>query len=267
MNQSDVQYAADKLAQLKSEFQVDIFQDWGDNSGTWQAGYWMRDELDQLHNVLDCLASCVGGPGRLKEYTGGVTVRKADIGSHGGEALSHRISLSTKGAFSPWTVVHEFAHAWDANFGWRLSAALEKYTGGHTSLLQSWILKFLGKPDLMNRGFERTPGHYGRLPGCNGGGYFYGDKPGGSDWNFNRKEDFAECIAMYVGWERNNDLSQHAKDRIIRFKLKNGDKDGFGVTDNWADYAKYFYPENGDYTKTKRWQFVTDLVNGKINLI
>jgi hypothetical protein len=30
------------------------------------------------------------------------------------------------------------------------------------------------------------------------------------------------------------------------------------------DYAKRFYPDNGDYTKTKRWQFVDDLVNDQI---
>jgi hypothetical protein len=32
------------------------------------------------------------------------------------------------------------------------------------------------------------------------------------------------------------------------------------------DYAKRFYPDNGDYTKTKRWQFVDDLVNGRITV-
>ena len=50
------------------------------------------------------------------------------------------------------------------------------------------------------------------------------------------------------------------------FPNNNGEKDGFGTSDNWKDYAKYFYPENGDYTKTKRWQFVDDLVNGKVNV-
>ncbi len=263
MYQSDAQYAAEKLAQLKSEFRVEVVPDWMDDGGAWQPGNWAREELDQLHNTLTCFVDCIGGQEKFKEYVGGVKVRKADIGTHGGEAQKHQVTFALKG-FTPWTTVHEFAHAWDANRCWSFSRKLEKYTGGHTNLVQSWIVKFLGKPDLMNRKYEKTPGHYGRLPGCNAAGYFYGDKPGGSDWNFNRKEDFAESVAMYVGWERGNDLSKHARDRIIRYKLTNGEKDGFGVSDKWQEYAGYFYPENGDYTKTKRWQFVDGLVNGKI---
>ena len=266
MNQADTQYATEKLAQLKSEFDVDIFKDWGDEAGTWNMGFWIKDELDRLHSILTCFADCIGGPEKFKGYTGGVTVKKADIGTHGGEALVRRISLATKSPFTPWTVVHEFAHTWDAKYKWKLSEILEKYTGGHTNLVESWFVKLFGKPDSGLRGYERTRGRYGRLPGCNAAGYFYGDLPGGSDWNFNRKEDFAESIAMYVGWERNNDLSQHAKKRILRYELDNGAKDGFGVEDNWKDYAKYFYPPQGDYAKTKRWKFVDDLVNGRITI-
>jgi len=266
MNQSDAPYAMERVANLKSMFLVDIERDWGEDTGTWQMGYWAKDELDKLHNVLDCFASYIGGYDKFKECTGGVTVKKADIGTHGGEALKRRVSFSTKAKISPWTVVHEFAHAWDANYGWRLSEELEKYTGGHTSLIQSWFVKVFGNADSGLRTPEKTPGRYGRLPGCNAAGYFYGDIPGGSDWNFNKKEDFAESIAMYIGWERDNELSKHAKDRIIRYEFKNGEKDGFGVADNWTDYKKYFYPENGDYTRTNRWQFVDDLVNGKIKI-
>jgi hypothetical protein len=48
--------------------------------------------------------------------------------------------------------------------------------------------------------------------------------------------------------------------------LEDGAQDkNFGV-DNWAYYRKYFYPEGGDYSKTKRWQFVDDLVHGKIRV-
>jgi hypothetical protein len=266
MHQADRVYAAERLAQLKSEFLVEISRDWGDDTGSWQEGYWAKEELDKLHNTLVCFAGCIGGPERVKEWTGGVTVKKADIGSHGGEALARRVSFSTKSSFSPWTVVHEFAHAWDAKYGWRLSQALEKYTGGFTSPVRSILKKFLGKPDSGIWDYEKTAGRYGRLPGCNLAGYFYGDKPSGSNWSFNRKEDFAESVAMYVGWERNNDLSTHARNRIVRYKLNNGEKDPFGIVDNWQDYATHFYPENGDYTTTKRWQFVDDLVHRKINV-
>jgi hypothetical protein len=266
MNQVDVPSISERLAQLKSEFLVDIAQDWGDQTGTWQPGYWAKEEFDKLFDTLNCLAGCIGGAEKLKEFTGGVTVRKADIGSHGGEALARRVSFSTKGTFTPWTVVHEFAHAWDAKYGWQLSVALEKYTGGYTNPALSLLKKVFGKPDSGLRNYEKTPGRYGRLPGCNLAGYFYGDKPSGSNWSFNRKEDFAESVAMFVGWERGNDLSTHARYRVVRYKLNNGEKDPFGIVDNWQDYARYFYPENGDYTKTKRWQFVEDLANGKIKI-
>lgn len=266
MNRDDISYVSGRLEQLKSEYLVDVFTDWGDDTDGWKPGTWAKDEFDKLHNILSCLAGCIGGPEKLRNYTGGVTVKKADMGTHGGEALKHQVSLSTKYAFSAWTVVHEFAHAWDAHYGWRLSRLLENYTGGHTSLIHSWFVKRWGKPDCGVNGYEKQPGRWGRLPGCNRAGYFYGDKPSGSDWNFNRKEDFAECVAMYVGWERNNDLSDHARKRIVHYEMKNGDKDGFGVVDNWADYAKYFYPENGDYTKTKRWQFIDELVKGKVRI-
>jgi hypothetical protein len=48
--------------------------------------------------------------------------------------------------------------------------------------------------------------------------------------------------------------------------LKNGEKDPFNIVDNWMDYAQRFYPDQGDYTKTKRWQFVDELVHGRIEV-
>jgi hypothetical protein len=264
MEQADSQYAQAELAQLKADYDVEVVADWGDGKGEWQTGTWTRTELDRLHTQMALMAGFLGGNEKFVRHLGGVTVRKADIGSHGGEALAHCVSFSIKGSFSAWTVVHEFGHAWDANYGWRLSRRLERYTGGFTSRTLSLARRFarLSDSGLFNR--ENKPGRHGRWPGCNRAGYFYGDKPSGSDWNFNRLEDFAESVAMYLGWERGNDLSQHAHNRIVRYQLKNGDKDPFNTIDNWMDYAKHFYPENGDYTKTKRWQFVDDLVNDRI---
>ncbi|SRR6266545_5185867 len=271
MKEIEAQYASERLAQLKSEYQVDVLADWGkgdsSNGGSWQLGSWAGDELDRLHDWIAVLAESIGGKDRVCQFLGGVTVQKTDIGSHAGEALAHKVSFAKNGSISAWTVVHEFSHAWDANYNWKLSQLIEKYTGGFTSPFLSRIKRSLGLWDAGPQGKENKPGRNGRKPGCNAAGYFYGDKPGGSDWNFNRKEDFAEAVAMYVGWEKNNALSDHANKRIIRYeKLKNGEKDGFGVADNWEDYAKYFYPEAGDYAKTKRWQFVDDLVNGKLGI-
>lgn len=266
MEQADAQYAQGKLAQLKGQYQVDVLVDWGDADQEWKPGLWTRVELDRLHDSIALIANIMGETANFIRNFGGVTVKKSDIGTHGGEAVAHQVSFSTKGSFSPWTVVHEFGHAWDANYGWRLSRLLEKYTGGYTNPTLSYLKQLIGLSDSAFLSPEKKPGRYGRRPGCNKAGYFYGDKPSGSNWSFNRIEDFAESVAMYLGWEKNNDLSEHARNRIVRYQLKNGDKDPFNVIDNWADYAQLFYPDSGDYTKTKRWQFVDDLVNARIEL-
>ena len=266
MNLSDAQYAGDKLALLESTFRVEIQKDWGDETGTWQSGVWSRQELDTLHSTLMCFAECIGGPQKLCDCTGGVKVYREDLGTHGGEALAHRVSLSIKQTFTAWTVVHEFAHSWDGNYGWKLSQLLESYTGGHTSRITGILTRAIGKPDSGVFDQEDKPGRRGRKPGCNAAGYFYGDTPSGSNWMFNRVEDFAESVAMYVGWNRGNDLSPWAKARLDRYLLADGETSKYFGVDNWAYYRPFFYPENGDYSKTKRWQFVDDLVKGKITI-
>src|SRR6266498_2761413 len=267
MEQSDYQDAQAKLAQLKADYQVDVAADWGDSEGAWKSGTWAKAELDRLQSAIALLANAMCGNDKFVQYLGGVMIRKADIGSHGGEALAHQVSLSTKGTFSSWTLVHELSHAWDANYGWRLSRQLEQHTGGYTSPLLSFVKQFAGLSDSGRFQPENKPGRYGRWPGCNRAGYFYGDKPSGSNWAFNRVEDFAESVAMYIGWGKSNDLSAWAEARVKRYLLANGANDkNFGV-DNWADYAQYFYPDGGDYTKTKRWQFVDRLVNAKLEIV
>ena len=270
MERSESQFAEARLAQLKTDYQVDVLADWGyqtpDGNSEWKLGTWTKTELDKLHNAIALVANGIGGSEKFTRNLGGVTVRKADIGSHGGEALLHRVSLSTKGTFSSWTVVHELAHAWDANHGWKLARLLEKYTGGYTSPVLSLAKRLAGLSDSGFLNQEDKPGRHGRRPGCNAAGYFYGDKPSGSNWKFNRIEDFAESVAMYLGWQRDNDLSNWAKARIDRYLLENGVQDkNFGI-DNWLYYRKYFYPEGGDYSKTLRWKFVDDLINGRISV-
>jgi len=267
MEHSEFIQANEIRSNLQTEYQVDVIADWGlDQNGEWQNGAWSVADLDKLHNALNIFANAMSGTERFIQSLGGVVVRKAEMGSHSGEALKHRVSLSTQGTFSAWTVIHEMAHAWDANHQWALSVSLEKYTGGFTNPFLSKMKKFFGKWDAGFYGKENKPGRQGRLRGCNAAGYFYGDKPSGSNWDFNRKEDFAESIAMYLGWKKNNDLSPWAEARINRYLLENGTRDSnFGV-DNWADYKKYFYPMDGDYTKTKRWKFVDELLHGKIDV-
>ncbi len=267
MNQTDRQDADRVLQQLQDEFRVDVRADWGTaDDGSWQPGDWLKDELEHLQRTINLLASAMGGGNRFIENLGGVTIQKAEIGTHGGEALQHRVSLAKKRRMSAWTVVHELAHAWDANHGWKLSVALEKYTGGYTNYVLGLLKRGLGMGDAKLFEVENAPGRRGRLPGCNAAGYFYANLPSGSDWNFNRKEDFAESVAMYLGWGRGNDLSEWAGMRIQVHTLANGEQHPrFGV-DNWASYQKYFYPENGDYSKTIRWKFVDELFKGKISI-
>lgn len=267
METAESHLANERISRLQSELQVDVLTEWG-GSGAGagndeEVGVWTVLELDRLQHTLSLLVGAMGGADAFARNLGGVTVKKADIGSHGGEALDHRVSFSKTGTFTAWTVIHEFAHAWDANHGWHLSRQLEKYTGGFTSPFLSFAKRFLGFSDSAFRTSENKPGRHGRKPGCNAAGYFYGDKPSGSNWRFNRVEDFAESVAMYIGWEKGNDLSQHARDRIVRYTYKDGEKDAFNVADNWTLYRKYFYPDGGDYTKSMRWKFVDELMKRK----
>ncbi|HNQ93583.1 MAG TPA: hypothetical protein PKK96_04765 [Anaerolineales bacterium] len=261
MEQAELAIAAERLARLSADFHVAVLRDWGSGEetpdGAWQNGLWSLAELDRLHDSISLLANSFGGSESFLNKVGSVTVKKGEIGSHGGEALHGRITLSSASSFNAWTVVHEFAHIWDENSGWQLSRQLERYTGGYTSRFFSWVKKYLRLADLNGFTKAEEPGKRGRKPGCNARGYFYGDKPSGSNYSFNRVEDFAESVAMYVGWGNDNALSDQARARISRYELADGEVDPFFRTkDNWAEYAKYFDPEGGDYSKTKRWRFV-----------
>jgi hypothetical protein len=237
---------------LRTDFQIKIAED--EN--------WQTDDVEFLHSSIALLADVMGGNENYQRQLGEVLIERTDTGTSLGLAYKDRIKLSRNSQFSAWSVIHELAHVWDAKNQWGLSLALEKFTGGYTNPLLSKIKKWLpGQWDAGLRGSENKPGYYGRKPGVNAYGYFYGDIPSGSNWRFNRKEDFAESVAMYCGWGRGNSLSKTAHGRIERYLLPNGTKDPiYGIADNWSDYARYFYPEGGDYTKTKRWKFIDDLV-------
>ena len=269
MKEAEAQIATEKLTNLKSNFGVTIVPDWGLDqvSGMWQAGNWDGPDLDLLYSSVNLLLDSINGHDKFMQLFGGITVHRAELGTHGGTALAHNVNLAIGRSFSAWTVVHEFAHAWDANHGWGLSAKLEKYTGGYTSKLLSRLKRYFGEWDAGPDGKEDKPGRRGRKPGCNAAGYFYGDQPSGSDWNFDCREDFAESVAMYVALKSENALSAHARGRITRFELQNGEIDPvFRVADNWLDYKNYFYPDGGDYKITKRWKFVEELAQGKIEI-
>jgi len=223
---------------------------------------WLEDDLELLHSSIALFAEVMGGSENFKRSLGEVFIEITDTGTSLGLAYHDRIQLSRETRFSAWSVIHEMAHVWDAKNQWQLSLEMEKYTGGNTDLVLSQLKKKNPEEwDAGLNGAENKPGFYGRKPGVNAYGYFYGDKPSGANWRFNRVEDFAESVAMYCGWGRGNPLSKTAHGRIERYLLPNGTKDPiYGIVDNWSDYAFYFYPEGGDYTKTKRWKFIDDLV-------
>jgi hypothetical protein len=238
---------------LYSDFQIKIAED----------KKWHLPDLELLHTAVALFAEVMGGNENFKRLLGEVLVERADTGSNLALAYKDRIKLSEKGRLNAWSVIHELAHVWDAKNQWKLSLALEEDTGGKTDLEASEMKK--GIPDEWDAGLngaEKKPGFYGRKRGVNAYGYFYGDKPSGSNWRFNRKEDFAESVAMYCGWGLDNLLSKTAHGRIKRYLLPNGAKDPlYGIEDNWSDYARYFYPEGGDYARTKRWKFIEKLLS------
>ncbi len=229
---------------------------------------WSLRETNELFKSIMLLVDIMGGRENFARHLGEVIIERTDTGEKLGLAYRDRIQLSAKAPVSTWSVIHELAHVWDAKNDWKLSLTLEKYTRGFTSPFLSLLRRFIpGQWDAGLQGPQIQPGLYGRKPGCNAYGYFYGDKPSGANWRFNRKEDFAESVAMYCGWGRDNKLSKTAHGRIERYLLSNGRKDPvFGIVDNWSDYANYFYPQNGDYTKTKRWQFIEKLTGSQTHI-
>ena len=246
----------EEATRLYADFQIKIAGD----------EIWRPSDLEFLRASITILSNAMGGKEVLKQQLGEVLVERTDTGKHLGLAYRGRIQLSRSTPFSAWSVIHELSHAWDAKHHWMLSVLLEKYTGGFTSRLLSRIKKWIpGQWDAGRHGAEQIPGRYGRKPGVNAFGYFYGDKPSGSNWQFNRKEDFAESLVMYCGWGQNNLLSRIAHGRIERYTLPNGERDPlYRIADQWSDYARYFYPPEGDYTQTKRWKFFDELIQGRI---
>jgi hypothetical protein len=228
---------------------------------------WPAKELDVLGKAVNLFASILGGEEAFKREPGELIIQRTDTGSSLGLAYRGRIKFSAGSPISMWTVIHELAHTWDAKNDWEFSEALVKHTNGFINKKLSTIKRFIpGQWDAGKLGSQKTAGRYGRKPGCNTAGYFYGDQPSGSNWNFNPKEDFAESLVMYCGWGRENELSKTAHGRIERYLLPNGTKDPlYGIIDNWSDYAKFFYPQHGDYTKTKRWQFIDKLIKDRLN--
>jgi hypothetical protein len=238
ITRADSQRANQIVQELAETYGVAVVKDWGEqetdpDGDGWNGGEWSLDELDTLQKGVLDLASAMGGPHNFIENLGRVTISQVDL-KYRGLASKHGVKFTSSPiSIDAWTVVHELAHVWDANSGWRLCKALERYTGGYTNWVAMLVRKARGNCD---------DGH--RLPGCNRFGYFYGDvPPAGSDQNFNRKEDFAETVAAYV-------YPALVQPKVDRFQ-----------DDRYRDLL--YYP---DYTQTVRWSFVDGLIKGTITV-
>jgi hypothetical protein len=230
---------ADQISRtLQESYQINIVKDWGEGTEAdpqeWSGGEWSLDELRTLQTAVADLANAMGSPEKFVQNIGSITISQVEM-KYRGLASVHGIKFTASAiSIDAWTVVHELAHVWDANSGWRLSRTLESYTGGRTSLLAMTLQRMRGQCDEKRR-----------LPGCNRFGYFYGDvPPAGSDQNFNRKEDFAESVTAYV-------YPALVQGRVDRFK----------DDEHYRDQLYY-----ADYTQTRRWAFVDGLVKGTINV-
>lgn len=250
--------AADKIKNdVMTIYGVEIEKDWGSKTcyaiqwwppaivsyTNWEPGRWEVIELQTVEAALFDLATLMGGPAQFKLSIGYVKVVMAQWTC--GRGCTQRINLNVEfldGSNPPttvdivngftidkWTVVHEFGHAWDRNFNWRISKKLESYTKGRTDW---WAHLWLSNCDADKR-----------LPGCNDAGYFYGGvPPNGSDARFNSEEDFAESVAAAVyPAQAQSGVQKYQKDPLYK---------------NLLYYA--------DYKTTARWDFVNGLINGTI---
>lgn len=268
--------AAKIVNELKT-YSVMVKVDWGyyqpifrmrDRDCAWAEGEWSLDELGILRRGVTEFAYAMGGAQRFIRSLGPVNVMQTYIGGHGGLGGAHSVKLTNSGLFTTWTVVHELAHSWDADYGWGLSAALMQLTGGYYDIEKRNKLIDSGVGDLdysyITSSYDYTKditlwrsGEHGRLPGCNRSGYFFGGKPMGSNWNFNHREDFAESVVMYIFL---NSLNLHdiAQGKISRWHpeltteaSKNNPERNSPF---FSQYSTLFY--SGNYSLTTRYQFI-----------
>ena len=253
---TEATYAEQFVREIGSALGVTVVIDWGyisptipptptqiasDGSRTggrscgWVEGEWSINELHSLHMGLFDLARAMGGEERFRENIRGATVRQEVLPSgYGGQTAGHDVSFPSTTSFGPWNVVHEFAHLWDSNLQWRLSAGLEAFTGGYTSPE--------GARERERRGFCFGESLF---PGCNRAGYYYGGIPAhGSDVNFDRFQDFAESITAYVYpliAQRNVEVAYRGREYYESILV----------------YS--------DYRATRRWEYVDGLIHGTIS--
>ena len=218
-----------------------VKQEWSSQLGLTIQSHFTIDETSTILKVADRLAQEMGGSKIFRQELGPVQIIKDDTIKAGGLGEKGKVTLKT--GFSEWTVAHELAHAWDANHDWKLSAELERATGGYTlSELPYHFNEYCARNDPYNE-----------LPGCNKALYFYGNvPPKTSDNNFNRLEDFAESVAAYLYPEQAKAV---IKDQLARYELK---FKRMRRSDLYLLYHLHLYYD--DFRSTPRGQYIASLM-------
>jgi hypothetical protein len=237
---------------LRLVYGLNLLVDWGPGENAWQPGRWVLAELELVRHAMVLLANAFGDAQRLQTQLGALEITKTPTacgrGCTHGRFLWRKAFIELKDTnlspqpgsdvtrmvedgsinFDLWTVIHELAHAWDANHNWQLSRRLEQYSGGYTNWVKGWLIRRQG-------GCTDNA-----LPGCNTAGYFYGGvPPKGSDGHFTRAEDFAESVTASI-------FPLVAQSKIAHYQGKQLE-------------ALLFYP---DYAATPRRAFVDGLFRG-----
>ena len=137
-----------------------------------------------------------------------------------------QVTLKTND-FDKWTVAHELGQVLDFKHNMKLSEELEQYTGGRTDSNQGVAFR----SGLTNCSESISPG-------CNNAGYYYGGiPPKGSNYNFNRREDFAESFAAVF-------YANEAEEIVSQFRRTN--------------YSTLFY---SSYSETVRGEWMHILID------
>lgn len=232
------QFTAKQLSeQLKKTYKVKLVERRDEIKAAFKPeatveGPWPLKETQIVFDGLREVINAMGGQELFERFFGDLALRRGTI-TYRAQADHTGILFTTADiSIDGWTIAHEMGHVWDSRYNWRISQALEKYTGGNTNQLLAAAKQRLGRCDAD-----------GRFPGCNNAGYFYeGPPPAGSDRNFTRLEDFAEAFAAFV-------YPKIAQSRVAVYR-------------NNPTYQSLLFYE--DYTKTKRWAFVNGLLHGTL---
>lgn len=147
-----------------------------DNYGVHVDGSWSEEPLGVLEEAAFLFFGLAPDDYQLWHWVENLSVKLEQMPS-GGLTSKDLIRLSPN-HLTLWTVIHEFAHAWDASQGWQISMRMARDSG---SKFEHPFLHRLHPADSKYWYSVGSP-----PPPC------------GIDAHFNRLEDFAESVTAYL---------------------------------------------------------------------